>query len=63
MSHRKIVECVTAVLLPVRISRISLRNAGQKKFFEEKENCSGLDGELYRSERTATGRNVVTGVR
>ena len=25
-------------------------NAGQKKFFEEKGNCSGLDGELYRSE-------------
>ena len=37
MSRRKIVECVTAVLLLVRISRISLRNAGQKKFFEEKE--------------------------
>ena len=42
--RRKIVECVTAVLFPVRISRISLRNTGQKKFFEEKENCSGLDG-------------------
>ena len=31
VSRRKIVECVTAALLPVRISRISLRNAGQKK--------------------------------
>ena len=29
-SHWKIVECVTAALLPVRISRISLQNTGQK---------------------------------
>ena len=63
VSRRKIVECVTAVLLPVRISRLSLRNAGQKKFFEEKENCSALDGEPHRSERTAADRNAVTGVR
>ena len=38
-----------------------MQNTGQKKFFEEKKNCSGLDGEPHRSERTAAGRNAVTG--
>ena len=62
-SRRKIVECVTVALLTVGISRISLQNTRQKKFFEEKENCSDHGGELYRSERTAAGRNAITGVR
>ena len=43
-------------ILPVIISRISLQNAGQKKFFEEKENCSGLD--IYRSETKQSNNGV-----
>ena len=42
VSRRKIVECVTAVLLPVRISRISLRNAGQKNSSKKRKTAVAL---------------------
>ena len=37
VSCRKIVECVTAVLLPVRISQISLQNAGRKNSLKKRK--------------------------